>query len=155
MTTLRSESGPRELSAGMLAVIGPLRRALRRLLPQDLPITPLPTAQAELLRVVRHRPGIGVGEAAQAIGVAANTVSTLVNQLVAAGLLERGQDPDDRRSARLALTEPARRQAALWLDQREQILADALAEVSAEERAAIARALPALRRVLQVLERER
>jgi DNA-binding MarR family transcriptional regulator len=155
VTTLRDEPELRELSAGMLAVIGPLRRALRRSLRQDLPIAPLPTAQAELLRLVRRRPGICVREAAEAIGVAANTVSTLVNQLVAAGLLERSRDPADRRTARLGLTEPARRRAAAWLDQREQTLAGALDGVSAEDRAAIARALPALHRVLQVLEHER
>jgi DNA-binding MarR family transcriptional regulator len=152
--TLRTGSEARELAAGMLAVIGPLRRALRRSLQRDLPIAPLPTAQAELLRVVRRQPGISVGEAAQAIGVAANTVSTLVNQLVAAGLLERGQDPADRRTARLELTEAARRRAARWLDQREQTLAGALAGLSAEERAAIARALPALHQVLRALERD-
>jgi DNA-binding MarR family transcriptional regulator len=152
MRTMRSGPEPRELAAGMLAVIGPLRRALRRLLRRDLPVTPLPTAQAELLRVVRRNPGICVGEAAQAIGVAANTVSTLVNQLVAAGLLERGQDPGDRRTARLALSEAGRQRAALWLDQREQILAAALAGIPADDRAAIARALPALQRVLEALE---
>jgi DNA-binding MarR family transcriptional regulator len=152
--TLRTGSEARELAAGMLAVIGPLRRALRRSLQRDLPIAPLPTAQAELLRVVRRQPGISVGEAAQAIGVAANTVSTLVNQLVAAGLLERGRDPADRRTARLELTEAARRRAARWLDQREQTLAGALAGLSAEERAAIARALPALHQVLRALERD-
>ena len=152
MRTMRSGTEPRELAAGMLAVIGPLRRALRRLLRRDLPVTPLPTAQAELLRVVRRQPGIRVGEAAQAIGVAANTVSTLVNQLVAAGLLERRQDPGDRRSARLALSEAGRRRAALWLDQREQILTAALAGIPADDRAAIARALPALQRVLEALE---
>jgi DNA-binding MarR family transcriptional regulator len=152
--TLRTGSEARELAAGMLAVIGPLRRALRRSLQRDLPIAPLPTAQAELLRVVRRQPGISVGEAAQAIGVAANTVSTLVNQLVAAGLLERGRDPADRRTARLELTEAAGRRAARWLDQREQTLAGALTGLSAEERAAIARALPALHQVLRALERD-
>jgi DNA-binding MarR family transcriptional regulator len=155
MRTMRSGTEPRELAAGMLAVIGPLRRALRRLLRRDLPVTPLPTAQAELLRVVRRHPGICVGEAAQAIGVAANTVSTLVNQLVAAGLLERGRHPGDRRTARLALSEAGRRRAALWLDQREQILAAALAGIPADDRAAIARALPALQRVLEALEEAR
>jgi len=153
VSTLPNQSELRDLSAGMLAVIGPLRRAVRRSLRQDLPITPLPTAQAELLRVVRRQPGISVRQAAQALGVAANTVSTLVNQMVAVGLLERGQDPADRRTARLALTDPARQRVTRWLDQREQILAAALAEVSSEERGAITRALPALHRVLKALER--
>jgi len=152
VTTLRNDLGARELSAGLLAVIGPLRRALRRAARQGLAVAPLPTAQVELLRVVRLQPGTSVREAAQQLGVAANTVSTLVNRLVAAGLLERGQDPDDRRAARLGLTPLARRRVALWRDQREQALAAALAELDAEEREAVARALPALHRVLQALE---
>ena len=151
---LRDDLGIRELSGGLLAVMGPLRRALRRSARQGLPGAPLPTAQVELVRVVRLQPGISVREAAQQLGVAANTVSTLVNQLVAAGLLERGRDPADRRTARLELTEAARRRAAHWLDQREQTLAGALAGLSAEERAAIARALPALHQVLRALERD-
>jgi DNA-binding MarR family transcriptional regulator len=156
--TLRTEVGAaeatRELSRDLLGVIGPLRRALRRAGRCGLPGPPVPSAQAELLRVVRVQPGIGVREAAQQLGVAPNTVSTLVNQLAAAGLLERGRDPDDRRAARLVLTQRAVRRAALWRDQREQALRAALAELDGEEREALKRAIPALRRVLEAMERE-
>jgi DNA-binding MarR family transcriptional regulator len=143
----------RELSAGLLGVIGPLRRALRRAGREAIGGYPLPTSQAELLRVVRRQPGIGVGEAAQQLGVAANTVSTLVNQLVAAGFLARHRDPDDRRAARLELTDLANRRMALWRDRREQALGAALDELSARERESLERALPALRKILEVLER--
>src|SRR6266540_4884766 len=95
------------------------------------------TMQGDLLRVVRLQPGIGVGEAAQQLGVAANTVSTLVNQLVAAGFLARRRDPADGRAARLELTTRANRRMALWRDQREQALRAALDELSASERASL------------------
>jgi DNA-binding MarR family transcriptional regulator len=153
MTMVRSDLGTRELSAGLLTVIGPLRRALRRAGESGLPGDPVPTSQAELLRVVRLQPGIGVGEAAQQLGVAANTVSTLVNQLVAAGFLARGRDPVDGRAARLELTARAKRRMAVWRDRREQALGAALEELSGEERERLERALPALRKVLEVLER--
>jgi DNA-binding MarR family transcriptional regulator len=153
MTTLRNDLGTRELSTGLLTVIGPLRRALRRAGRQGLPGEPLPSSQVELLRVVRLQPGIGVGEAAQQLGVAANTVSTLVNQLVAAGLLERRRDPDDGRAARLELTARARRRLALWRDQRERALVAALGELDAGDRESLERALPALHRILEALER--
>src|SRR5919199_208812 len=114
MTTTQHDLDTRRLASGLLAVIGPLRRALRREGRRGLPGDPLPASQAELLRLVRLQPGIGVREAAQQLGVAANTVSTLVNQLVAAGLLSRGRDPVDGRAARLELTADARRRGALW-----------------------------------------
>jgi DNA-binding MarR family transcriptional regulator len=153
MTTVQRDLETRQLSSRLLTVIGPLRRALRREVRRGLPGDPLPTSQAELLRLVRLQPGIGVREAAQQLGVAANTVSTLVNQLAAAGLLRRGRDPVDGRAARLELTARARRRVALWRDQREQALAAALDELDAGQREALERALPALHKVLEVLER--
>jgi DNA-binding MarR family transcriptional regulator len=155
---LRSElaenEATRELSGQLLGVIGPLRRALRRAGRQGLPGPPVPSAQAELLRVVRVQPGIGVREAAEQLGVAPNTVSTLVNQLAAAGLLARRRDPDDGRAVRLLLTQRAVRRAALWRDRREQALRAALAELDEQEREALTTAIPALRRVLEAMERE-
>ena len=153
MTTTQRDLDTRRLTSGLLAVIGPLRRALRREGRRGLPGDPLPASQAELLRLVRLQPGIGVREAAQQLGVAANTVSTLVNQLVAAGLLSRGRDPVDGRAARLELTADARRRVALWRDQREQALSAALHELDPGQRAALERALPALHKILEVLER--
>src|SRR6266704_2826595 len=153
MTTMQGDLRTRELSTGLLAVIGPLRRALRRAGRQGVPGYPLPTSQADLLRVVRLQPGIGVGEAAQQLGVAANTVSTLVNQLVAAGFLARRRDPVDGRAARLELTARANRRMALWRDQREQALGAAIDELSASERESLEGALPALHKILEVLER--
>jgi DNA-binding MarR family transcriptional regulator len=153
MTTVQGDLGTRELATGLLGVIGPLRRALRRAGRQGVPGFPLPTSQAELMRVVRLQPGIGVGEAAQQLGVAANTVSTLVNQLVAAGLLARRRDPADGRAARLELTAKAGRRMALWRDQREQALGAALNELTPAERETLERALPPLHKILELLER--
>jgi DNA-binding MarR family transcriptional regulator len=153
MATTQRDLDTRRLAGGLLTVIGPLRRALRREGRRGLPGDPLPASQAELLRLVRLQPGIGVREAALQLGVAANTVSTLVNQLVAAGLLSRGRDPLDGRAARLELTARARRRVALWRDQREQALSAALDELDAGQREALERSLPALHKILEVLER--
>jgi DNA-binding MarR family transcriptional regulator len=153
MTTTQRDLDTRQLASGLLAVIGPLRRALRREGRRGLPGDPLPASQTELLRLVRLQPGIGVREAAQQLGVAANTVSTLVNQLVAGGLLRRGRDPVDGRAARLELTAAAQRRVALWRDQREQALTAALHELDPGQREALDRALPALHKILEVLER--
>jgi DNA-binding MarR family transcriptional regulator len=72
---------------------------------------------------------------------------------VAAGFLARRRDPADGRVARLELTTSADRRMALWRDQREQALGAALDELSARERETLERALPALHKILEVLER--
>jgi DNA-binding MarR family transcriptional regulator len=119
----------------------------------DWPLDPLPTAQIDLLRAVASRPGLTVGEVAFELRIAPNTASTLVNQLVAAGLVVRSQDEVDRRSIRLALTAAAEARISAWHDRRQELLHQALDRLNADERAAIAGAMPALRRLRETLDR--
>ena len=147
MSKLRTRSPG--LTADLVAVIGPLHRALRRRVREDWPLEPLPSAQIELLRTVSVRPGLTVGEAAPELRIA----STLVNQLVAAGLIERAKDASDRRSIRLATTPAAEARMSAWHDRRQEVLGAALERIDEADRAAIAAAMPALRRLEATLER--
>ena len=70
----------------MADLLGPLQRALRRRVREDWALEALPTAQVDLLRAVRMRPGATVGEMAAELRVAPNTASTLVQRLVASGV---------------------------------------------------------------------
>jgi DNA-binding MarR family transcriptional regulator len=146
------------LAAELLQAVGQLRRQLIRHTGRPWVTTGggggLPTAQGELIRVVRRQPGISVAAAAAELGVAANTVSTLVGTLVEAGLLRREPDPGDRRVARLQLTDDAARQVARWRDQRSAVLTGALDRLPAPEREALAAALPALARLATDLREE-
>ena len=109
--------------------IGLLRRRSRRLVGAPLPELALSGAQHELLRVVRRNPGVTVTEAAHVLGLAANTVSTLVGQLLPLGVLVRERDATDRRVARLDLTPSAREGLEQWRDRRTQATATALARL--------------------------
>jgi DNA-binding MarR family transcriptional regulator len=129
-----------------------VRRRLRRGARAAVGGEPLTGAQVELLRLVETQPGIGVADAAAALAVAPNTVSTLVGSLVAADLLARHRDPADRRAARLTLTAAARRRLRRWRDERGRLLAGALRELSPEDRATLAASVPALERLLAALE---
>jgi DNA-binding MarR family transcriptional regulator len=140
------------LAAELMDVTAGLRRVVRRKLRPALPDPPLRGAQLELLQVVDDQPGIGVGAAAKNLHLADNTVSTLVNQLVAAGLLERQRDPGDRRAARLDLTANARDRMRRWRAGRARLVGDALAKLPAADVAAVAAALPALRHLLRAVE---
>jgi DNA-binding MarR family transcriptional regulator len=98
-----------DLPAELLGTVGRFRRKARRAGGRPPIGTGLPESQAELLRLVGRRPDISVRHAAEELGLAANTASTLVSRLAADGLLVRTVDPDDRRVGRLRLTESAQR----------------------------------------------
>jgi DNA-binding MarR family transcriptional regulator len=135
------------LADDLYDVIGLLRRRSRRLVGAPLPELALSGAQLELLRVVRRNPGITVAEAARVLGVAANTVSTLVGQLLAREVLVRRRDDHDRRVARLDLTSSARERLEQWRDRRTLATATALTGLSAAERTRLAAALPTIARI--------
>jgi DNA-binding MarR family transcriptional regulator len=144
-----------EVATEMMRLVAGLRRVSRRRLSASLGLTPLPEAQRELLFVVEARPGIGVAAAATELGLANNSVSTLVNLLVEADLLRREPDPADRRAVRLTLTEAAGRRLRTWRAARAQLLGDALDRGGPDDRRAIEAALPAMRRLLAELREER
>jgi DNA-binding MarR family transcriptional regulator len=133
--------------AQLAKALGRVGRALRyrtRAAREALGIT---DSEAELLRLVRRQPGVRVQEAAAALGIASNSVSTLVKQLTRANLLARAADPQDGRGVCLHLTS----QAESWLadvgSAREAMLARALDNLDPQERTSIEHALPALTRL--------
>jgi DNA-binding MarR family transcriptional regulator len=150
----RAPSFEEALAADLTAAWGGARRRLRRRTRAGVGGEPLTGAQVELLRLVEAQPDIGVRDAATALHLAPNTVSTLVGGLVAIDLLERRPDPDDRRAARLVLTATARERLRRWRDERDRHLAAALSELGSEDLLALQASLPALERLLAVLERD-
>jgi len=133
-----------ELADELLAAVGSLRRQARRSAGRPWPAELVSGAQSELVRLVRRQPDVSVAEAATELGLAANTVSTLVRQLVEAGLLVRASDSQDRRIARLRLTDRARHRVERWRDERASVVGRAVARLPAADRAALARAVPVL-----------
>lgn len=148
MTSLESAL----LGDELMATVAALRRTVRRRLRMVLPGPPLRGAQLELMRVVEQQPGIGIRPAARVLHLAANTVSTLVDQLIDLGMLVRDTDPDDRRAARLRLTESAKQRLAAGRQARMELMTQVVAGLSTAEREALAQALPALRALLAALD---
>jgi len=143
-----------EVVGELMSVTAALRRLSRRRAAEAVAVPRLPEAQRELLFVVANQPGIGVAAAASALDLAGNSVSTLVNALVDAGLLHREPDPADRRAARLTLTALAQERMATWRAARAALLGHALDGAAPADREAIAAALPALRRLLDRVRAE-
>jgi DNA-binding MarR family transcriptional regulator len=128
-----------------------LSRVVRRLLRNGRLEPRLRGAHVELLHIIAAKPGIGVRSAARVLHLADNSVSTLVNQLVSAGLVTRTPAPEDRRVAHLEITDAARRRLAAWRRRRAELAATVFADLPPEDVSAIAAALPALRRVVSKL----
>lgn len=141
------------LAEQLMTTVAGLRRLVRRRVSDRLtPIDPLRGAQIELLRAVEKRPGIGVAAAARELHLKGNSVSTLVNQLVDAGMLRRQVDPADRRAARLELTPQASERLGTWRRTKTELVAIKLGTLSEEDILAIGKALPALRRLMTAIE---
>ncbi|MER7502815.1 MarR family winged helix-turn-helix transcriptional regulator [Nonomuraea pusilla] len=121
-----------------------LGRVLRLRGVEEAGLPPLPPSDLEVLRYVMEAPGTGTGALARELGLHASNVSTVVKGLVALGLVRREPDPRDRRAVRLFATVDAVHGMALIEDAWAELFADALSALSAEQRAALAAAVPAL-----------
>jgi DNA-binding MarR family transcriptional regulator len=153
MKTLESLDSAGLADELMTSVVA-LRRLVRRRVRSVVPGPPLRGAQVELLRVIEQQPGIGIASAARVLHLAANTVSTLVDQLIDLGMLVRDTDPNDRRAARLWLTEAATQRLAAGRRARAELMAGVVTELSVADREALSGALPALRALLTALDPE-
>jgi DNA-binding MarR family transcriptional regulator len=131
----------------LFAAIGVLRREVRRAVGRPWPLQSLSGSQVELLRLIRRQPGVSVADAATELGLAPNSVSTLVGQLNDAGLIRRTPDPADRRVARLTLTSAARRYTDAWRDRRSAVAASAISQLTARDRVLLESALPVLDKI--------
>jgi DNA-binding MarR family transcriptional regulator len=142
---------PMTLGAELYRSVSGLRREVRRSVRSRFPAQLLSPSQVEVLGCVRRQPGVGVRDVAAVLRLAPNTVSTIVGHLVDHGLLRRDPDPADARAVCLRLTAAGHRRVHAWRDRSTQTVDRALESLDAEERAALARALPALRHLVDVI----
>jgi DNA-binding MarR family transcriptional regulator len=129
-----------------------LRRVTRRVVRRRLAQPALASAEVELLVAVVESPRMAVAEAARALGLAANTVSTLVGRLVQTGLIERADDPADRRTAVLRATPAGRARIKRWRHERADIWSHGLARLDPDDRRRIRAAVGALRNLSEALQ---
>ena len=136
-------------------VVTRLRRVLRTSIRTDYPWESLPMAQVELLQSLAEAAPARVGDLAARLSLAPSTVSGLISQMMAAGLVERGTDPGDRRVAVVELSADGRRQLAGWTAAHRDRIASALADLEPGDRSAIDTALPALSQLVDRLDARR
>jgi DNA-binding MarR family transcriptional regulator len=119
---------------------------LRRLREQDdaLGISP---PRLSALSVVVYAGPIGIGALAAAEGVAAPTMSRLVDGLERDGLVRRGPDPDDARGVLVSATPKGSRTLRKGRSQRIEALAAGLRALSGDELTDVARGAELIERV--------
>jgi DNA-binding MarR family transcriptional regulator len=149
---------PYPLVDTLLPTLGAVRRTLRRVGGSAFSDDALTAAQREVVLLVGRQPGRPVSDVARELGLAANTVSTIVSRLVALGLVVRTTDSDDRRVGRLSLSPGAQARADVARRARREVLTealDALDPAQVEQIRAGVAALAALVAQLDRLERTR
>jgi DNA-binding MarR family transcriptional regulator len=119
---------------------------LRRLRTEDDALGVSPPRLSALSVVVYAGP-LGIGALAAAEGVAAPTMTRLVDGLERDGLVRRRRDPSDARGVLVEATATGRRILTKGREQRVRTLAEGLATLSREELAAIGRGADLIERV--------
>jgi MarR family transcriptional regulator, organic hydroperoxide resistance regulator len=104
--------------------------------------------QQFILRLLWAQDGLTPGEIARRLGLATPTVTRAATRMEAAGLLRREPHPSDRRLVRLVLTERGRSLEGVIAAETDKVTERALATFGPGERAAVIRALSAIRRNL-------
>ena len=87
-----------------------------------------------MLGKVAHAGSIRVSDLAEQIGLDISTVSRKAQQLETAGLVERTENPDDRRAAMLSIAVAGKRTLGLMRRERSRAIGELTADWSDEER---------------------
>lgn len=146
MSASRRTSPAREVEAVADRLHSAALHLLRRLRVEDdaLGISP---PRLSALSVAVYAGPIGIGALAAAEGVAAPTMSRLVDGLEADGLVRRERDPEDARGVLVTATAKGERILQRGRKQRVDTLASGLRELSAAELSAVAKGAELIERV--------
>src|SRR5437763_8138607 len=94
-----------------------------------------------LLRFLRRRGPLSIGELANALGITGSSITTACKRLEKAGLVTRERQVDDERMVRVMLTRQGIEQVEAWQQQRRELLARLLAPLEQQEQDALQRLL--------------
>jgi DNA-binding MarR family transcriptional regulator len=106
-----------------------------------------PTRLAALSALTRYPDGVRQGDLAELMNMSAPSMTRLVEILEEAGWVERRRDPRDQRCLLLVLSTLGRKTIDTLRDEVSTQLGAELADLTADERAALAAAVPVLRKL--------
>jgi DNA-binding MarR family transcriptional regulator len=123
-----------DVEATMLAARALVAISARSLAEIDDIVTP---PQLRVLVMIASRGPLNLGAVARVLGVHASNATRACDRLVAAGLLDRQDDPADRRNLYLQLTEQGRALVDAVMDRRRHAIAEVLDRMPALQRTAL------------------
>jgi DNA-binding MarR family transcriptional regulator len=106
-----------------------------------------PTRLAALSALARYPDGVRQGDLAELMNMSAPSMTRLVEILEEAGWVDRRRDPSDQRCLLMVLSAVGRKTVETLRDESATQLSEELAELTTDERAALATAVPVLRRL--------
>jgi len=130
----------REVLDAVPIVMRVIRRELRKYGAREISVP-----QYRALGFVYRNEGASLSELADHVGLTLSTMSTLVDGLAAQGLVNRREDPEDRRRMTLTLTEFGRNRHEAARDAALISLREMLRQLSPSDRATVTRAMQVLR----------
>lgn len=111
-----------------------LMMALGRRVRQRQPGDVVDFSAFPILKVLSHQGPMRLSALAHVLGLDASTVSRHARQLEDRGLLERTDDPDDRRASRVAVSERGQDCLAKVFDTRRELITHSLDGLDGNER---------------------
>lgn len=106
-----------------------------------------PTRLAALAALTHYPDGLRQGDLAELMNVSAPSMTRLVEILTEAGWVERRRDPSDQRCLLLALSPAGHATLDTLRDEAATQLGDELVDLTPDERAVLAAAVPVLRKL--------
>lgn len=103
--------------------------------------TGLSMPQFSILMQLHHRGDCGIGDIGESFDITNAAASQLVDKLVQSGLIQREEDPNDRRAKRLSLTDKGRKLIRQGMEERHRWVDQLAAELTAQERDTVIEAL--------------
>lgn len=114
--------------------------------------TGLSMPQFSILMQLHHTGDCAVGDIGERFDITNAAASQLVDKLVQGGLIQREEDPYDRRAKLLNLTEKGRALIQQGIEERYRWVNDLAGKLTAEERGKIAEALDIMTQAARELE---
>jgi len=106
-----------------------------------------PTRLTALSALTRYPDGVRQGDLAELMNISAPSMTRLVEILDEAGWVERRRDPEDQRCLLIVLSPVGQKTLDTLRDESASQLSEELADLTPDERATLAAAVPVLRRL--------
>jgi DNA-binding MarR family transcriptional regulator len=110
--------------------------------------------QFSILMKVHHRGNCAIGDISEHFDITNPAASQLVDKLVQSGLIQREEDPNDRRAKLLNLTDKGKQLIQRSIEQRYRWVDELAVRLTPEERAKVAEALQIMTQAAKELEAE-